>query len=161
MTIKARVAVAAGFALAATIAAALPATASATTASTASTAAARPAAVQSTSYRLTPVPAGGRVSCYGYYGTFKVGTKVMVVDWIHTSDECFGIATDGTVWHTWPSSGGWTRMGGTFHADDISGPYPEQANGTKGVEVWLAGSNQVWYQRYAPPLGWTSEWTRV
>lgn len=155
MTIKARAAVAAGFALAAVITTATPATASA------ATEAARPAAVQSTSYHLTPVPAGGRVSCYGYYGTFKVGSRVMVVDWIHSSDECFGVATDGSVWHTWPASGGWKKMGGSIDASDISGPWPEQANGTKGVEVWLEFDHTVWYTRYSLPLGWTNEWARV
>jgi hypothetical protein len=74
--------------------------------------------------RWTPVPANGKVSCYGYTGTFRAGTHVMVVDWATTRDECFGIATDRTIWHTWPGSGGWTPMPGNGHADYI---YPDIA----------------------------------
>ncbi|MEV7044556.1 hypothetical protein [Amycolatopsis sp. NPDC051061] len=125
----------------------------------ASSAAQEPAATTSTSYRFTPVPASGRVSCYGYYGTFKQGSYVMVVDWVHTSDECFGISTDRTIWHAWPNSGGWKKMGGNGLADDVAYAVDEGSNGSKGVVVWVASSNKYWVQRYAPPLGWTGEWT--
>jgi hypothetical protein len=157
MMIRARAAraavVAAGFALAAVITATTPAAASAAAAQ------AHPTAVQ-TVPTFTHVPANGRVKCYGYYGTFLVGSDVMVVNWVHTSDECFGIATDRTIWHTWPNSGGWKKMGGNGLADDVVGVQNETANGSKGVMVWVAASNRYWIQNYAPPLGWTGEWTR-
>ncbi|WIX97863.1 hypothetical protein QRX60_27675 [Amycolatopsis mongoliensis] len=154
---------AAGIVFAAVIAAATPAAANAApkVSSIAQEAATTrvAAAATGTSFHFTAVPAGGRVSCYGYYGTFKEGSYVMVVDWIHTSDECFGISTDRTIWHAWPNSGGWKKMGGNGLADDIAYAVDEGANGSKGVVVWVSSSNKYWVQRYAPPLGWTGEWT--
>jgi hypothetical protein len=148
---------AAGMVLAAVIACASPAAAN--PAPMASSAAQEPAATAGTAYHFTPVPASGRLPCFGYYGTFKQGSFVMVVDWVHTSDECFGISTDRTIWHAWPNSGGWKKMDGNGLADDIAYAVDEGSNGSKGVVVWVAGSNKYWVQRYAPPLGWTGEWT--
>ena len=151
---------AAGFALAAVVSTVTPAAASTGT-SVAADVVAQPASTQETAYK-TLVPAGGRVSCYGYYGTFLVGSHVMVVDWRYTSDECFGIATDRTIWHTWVGAGGWKRMGGNFHADDIETTLSELTDGSKGVVVWDGTvTHHAWYQRYTPPLGWTGEWTQL
>lgn len=144
-------AVVAGLALAATMTTALPAAASVAPA-------AKPAAVQSTDYHFTAVPANHRASCYGYYGTFRGGTFILVVNWVHSSDECFGISTDRTIWHAWPGSGGWKKMAGNGLADDVAYPINEGANGSKGVVVWVDG-NRYLVQRYALPLGWTGEWT--
>jgi hypothetical protein len=110
--------------------------------------------------RQTPVPANGRVSCFGYYGTFKVGTDVIVVDWDHTSDECFGIATDRTVWHTWPNSGGWTPMAGGAHADGIYSVGPEDSYGNKSVSVFVNSNSSVWAQDYDYIDGWKGSWYR-
>ncbi|UOZ04941.1 hypothetical protein [Amycolatopsis sp. WQ 127309] len=150
---------AAGIVFAAVFAAATPAAANA--APKVGSIAQEAAAATGTSFHFTAVPAGGRVSCYGYYGTFKAGTYVMVVDWIHTSDECFGISTDRTIWHAWPNSGGWKKMGGNGLADTIAYAEDEGTNGSKGVVVRVAASNKYWVQRYAPPLGWTEEWTQA
>lgn len=107
--------------------------------------------------RMTPVPSTGRVSCFGYFGTFKIGTHVMVVDWATSSDECFGIATDRTIWHTWPGSGGWTPMPGNGHADDI---YPliveNLSTGYRSVTVVIPGAAiPFWCQDYTPSTDWT------
>lgn len=111
--------------------------------------------------RYTPVPADGRVSCFGYYGTFLGGSHVMVVDWTTASDECFGIATDRTIWHTWPASGGWKRMGGNGHADEVAGIVDEDPAGTRGVIVHANSNDTDWYQLYALPGGWTGVWSRL
>ncbi|TDP97604.1 hypothetical protein [Labedaea rhizosphaerae] len=154
--------VAAGFALATAITAVAPATASAAPhASTPSVAVNAPSSVASTYFYFTPVPASQRVACYGYYGTFKAGSSVMVVDWIHTSDECFGISTDRTIWHAWPNSGGWKKLGGGGSADDVAGVVNEQSDGTKGVVVWAASNNSYWAQEYHPVTGWTNSWYRI
>ena len=159
--IKARVlrtVVAAGFALAAAITAVTPAAAS--------TGAVRPASVQA-SYYFTAVPAGGRVSCYGYYGTFKAGSHVMVVDWATASDECFGIATDRTIWHAWPGANGWHRLPGDGHADDVTGIMAEITDpmnlnyGARGVVVHASTNNTNWYQLYELPGGWTGDWNQL
>jgi hypothetical protein len=110
--------------------------------------------------KYTPVPANGRVSCYGYYGTFLAGSHVMVVDWLHTSDECFGIATDRTIWHAWVNSGGWHRMGGNGHADDVVAIRQERTDGTKGVMVKVASNGSLWQQDYYPS-GWTGVWYKL
>ena len=112
------------------------------------------------SFYKTAVPASGKVSCYGYYGTFKAGTYVVVFDWVTSSDECFGIATDRTIWHAWPNSGGWHRMGGNGHADEI---YPEWSledtvTKQRQVAVFVYSSYTAYCQDYALPNGWTGSW---
>jgi hypothetical protein len=57
-------------------------------------------------------------ACFGYTGTFKDGSEVMIVGWSTTQAECFGVAPDRTVWHVWPASGGWKLMPGNGRADD-------------------------------------------
>jgi hypothetical protein len=113
--------------------------------------------------RMTPVPANGRVSCWGYYGTFKTGTHVMVVDWQTSSDECFGIATDRTIWHAWPNSNGWHRMPGGGHADFIYNLPYEQPDGFRMVPVFASSNGTYWCQNYYPAtgypsFGWTGDW---
>jgi hypothetical protein len=113
--------------------------------------------------RVTPVPANGRVSCYGYYGTFKAGTDVIVVDWATASDECFGIATDRTIWHAWPNSGGWKPLPGNGHADHVY-RFVEYVNPSspvyryRAVFVHADSNNTDWYQWYYPNSGWTGGW---
>jgi len=121
--------------------------------------AAQPMGTNGTITRMTPVPANGRVSCYGYYGTFKVGTEVMVVDWATSSDECFGIATDRTIWHTWPGSGGWTPMPGNGHADYIYDYIVEGSDGFRAISVYIPSApSYFWCQNYTPATGWTGDW---
>ena len=144
---------AAGFALAAALTAVTPAAAST------AGAAAWPMSAETTAHYYTDVPPDGRVSCYGYYGTFLANSRVMVVDWAHTSDECFGIATDRTIWHAWVGSGGWKRLPGTFHADDMAGVRDESADGTKGVIVREDTIyHHTYYQLYTPSAGWSGVW---
>ena len=113
--------------------------------------------------RMTAVPANGRVSCWGYYGTFKTGTYVLVVDWQTSSDECFGIATDRTIWHVWPNSGGWKPMPGGGHADLTSDLVYEQSDGLRVVPVFATTNGTYWCQNYYPAtgydgFGWTGDW---
>jgi hypothetical protein len=110
--------------------------------------------------KTTPVPADGRVSCYGYYGTFKVGSDVIVVDWATTSNnECFGIATDRTIWHAWQGSGGWKRMPGNGHADDTWGIAENSGTGERVIIVEIPGAPRpYWCQNYTPATNWTGIW---
>ncbi|GAB2980821.1 hypothetical protein [Saccharothrix stipae] len=112
------------------------------------------------SFYETAVPANGRVFCYGYGGTFKVGTYVVVVDWKSSSDECFGISTDRTIWHAWPNSGGWKKMGGGGYADTIAPLLFLEDRDTKErlAVVYTASSNKFWCQLYRLPGGWTNSW---
>ncbi|WP_461119406.1 hypothetical protein [Saccharothrix stipae] len=111
--------------------------------------------------RVTAVPANGRVTCYGYTGTFKVGTNVIVVNWASTSDECFGIATDRTIWHAWPNSDGWHRMPGGGYADSIAylrfleNPDPDIK--FRRVVVYTVSSDKFWCQEYVIPR-WDGYW---
>lgn len=100
--------------------------------------------------RMTPVPASGIVSCYGYYGTFKAGTEVMVVNWDTVADECFGIATDRTIWHAWPNSGGWKPMPGNGHADFIDDVALEDPDiPFRDIAVIIPGAaNPYWCQSF-------------
>jgi hypothetical protein len=112
--------------------------------------------------KTTPVPPNGRVSCYGYYGTFKVDTYVIVVDWATSRDECFGISTNRTIWHTFPGAGGWSEMPGHGHADSVIGVPPEDdATGTRGVYVHVISNNSTWLQWYHTSGGWTGDWIQT
>jgi hypothetical protein len=125
----------------------------------ASAASAEPVGVEGTVTRMAPVPANGRVNCYGYYGTFKTGTYVMVVDWVTTSDECFGIAPDRTIWHAWPGSGGWRQMPGNGRADHMYTGIVEWSDGVRTVPVFVS-SGSYWCQNYYPGSGWEGVWYR-
>jgi hypothetical protein len=110
--------------------------------------------------RVTAVPSTGKVSCFGYTGTFKTGTSVVVVNWLSTDDECFGIATDRTIWHAWRDSGGWHKMPGGGYADSIAyslfleNPSTEQ----REVVVWARSSNTFWCQDFRLDGGWDAFW---
>ena len=105
-------------------------------------------------------PADGRVNCFGYVGIFKPGSSVMVVNWdTSTLNECFGVTTDRTIWHTWPGAGGWTRMPGNGRGDDINTVVGEAPDGTRLVSVRVAGST-LWCQYYFSGSGWTGSWFR-
>jgi hypothetical protein len=127
------------------------------------TAATAPASTNGTVTRTTLVPADGRVSCYGYYGTFKPATYVIVIDWVTASDECFGITADRRIWHTWPGSGGWKVMPGNGHADLVNTAIVELGDGTRGVSVFATTNGTTWCQNYYPDNragapGWTGDW---
>ncbi|MEV8442650.1 hypothetical protein AB0425_35175 [Actinosynnema sp. NPDC051121] len=111
--------------------------------------------------RVTAVPSTGKVSCYGYTGTFKAGTSVVVVNWLSTDDECFGIATDRTIWHAWPDSGGWHKMPGGGYADSIAYSLfledPDPSRKQREVVVWTRSSDAFWCQDFRLG-GWDAFW---
>lgn len=104
------------------------------------------------------VPADGRVNCHGYIGTFKVGSDVMVVDWDTTGVECFGVAPNRTIWHTWAGTGGWKTMPGNGRADDTWGAWENASTGARGVEVYVASGPSIWCQGYSRSGGWAGRW---
>ncbi|MFD8499854.1 hypothetical protein [Amycolatopsis sp. NPDC059657] len=110
--------------------------------------------------RDVAVPASGKVTCFGYTGTFRARTTVALVDWKSSNDECFGITPDRTVWHTFPNAGGWQRMGGTRPAGAVaSGLFRE--NPLTGAKVAVVADGAVFYcQNYRRPVGWTDIWYR-
>ncbi|WIX85640.1 hypothetical protein [Amycolatopsis sp. DG1A-15b] len=156
-------AVAAGIALTMAMALATPAEADANGSvlvggGRASAAPAQPAGTAATAYWAS-VPANGRVNCFNYWGTFKQGTDVLVVDWATSStNECFGIAPDRTIWHAWTGSGGWKVMPGNGRADYIYDVGENVANGARVVMVSVAGSTSLWCQYYYRDGGWTGSW---
>ncbi|MFD8497838.1 hypothetical protein [Amycolatopsis sp. NPDC059657] len=101
----------------------------------------------------------GRVSCAGYYGTFKAGSYAMVATWDNSGDayECFGIATDRTIWHAWPGSGGWKPMPGNGHADDAYSIYQDSFRRIVMVAIPNA-PRPLWCQDYTRSTGWTGKW---
>lgn len=106
-----------------------------------------------------PVSSGGRgfdYSCFGYTGTFKDGSTILLVDWEDAgtgTDECFGVAPGRTIWHAWPGSGGWKQMPNNGRADDTWGAY-YSADGRRGVQVYVAGSNSVFCSTRNAGPGW-------
>jgi hypothetical protein len=126
----------------------------------ASAAPARPASTNATILNRQLVTGNGKVNCYNYIGTFKLGTYVVVVDWqASTSDECFGIAPDRTIWHAWPGSGGWKPMPGSGHADYISTIW-DNAAGDRQVGVLVTSNSSLWCQDYSRSGGWAGSWYR-
>ncbi|KOX21232.1 hypothetical protein ADK67_27675 [Saccharothrix sp. NRRL B-16348] len=118
-------------------------------------------AIELAPYQLITVPANGRVSCFNYGGTFKVGTYVYKVDWATTSDECFGIGPDRKIWHAWPNSGGWKQMPGGGYADHIATPFLENTDPRskyRRLAVYTQSSNTFWCQDYILPAGWDGIW---
>ncbi len=95
------------------------------------------------------VPADGigvldyQLNCFGYTGTFKDGSRVILAQWNDGSRECFGIAPGRTIWHAWPNSGGWRQMPGNGRADDTYTTL-ENGQGDRMVIVWVASNNTYW-----------------
>ena len=108
---------------------------------------------------MAPVPANGKVNCFNYIGNFKAGTYVMVVDWATSTQECFGIAPDRTIWHAWPGSGGWQRMPGNGRADHIYAQILEWSDGGRTIWVFV-GTGSYYCQDYISGLGWEAVWYR-
>jgi hypothetical protein len=68
------------------------------------------------------VPAGpasaAYVECFGYPGRMRDKTAKMVAEWgTGTAQECFVIAPDRTIWHTWRNAGGWYPVRADGRAD--------------------------------------------
>ena len=56
--------------------------------------------------------AAAAFTCSTYSGTFRANSNSPfgVISWSNGTEECFGIAPSGTIWHSWPNSGGWKEM---------------------------------------------------
>lgn len=96
---------------------------------------------------------------FGYTGTIICGSD-MPVDWNEngTTDEVFAIAPNRTIWHVWPTSGGWKLMPNNGRADDTYG----WGTGPDGhyvyVRVDIGGFSYLYYSLYSYStrtwLGW-------
>jgi hypothetical protein len=93
-----------------------------------------------------PDPKTGQFPCFGYIGTFKKDSKVIRVEWYGNGvlDECFGIAPDKSIWHTWPHAGGWHRFA-SGRADDMFDAFEgrDRSNPTaevRSIQVCVIGS---------------------
>lgn len=112
---------------------------------------------------VTKIPVSGGVStrsydatCFGYTGTFKDGSSILVVDWEDantTADECFGISPGRAIWHAWPGSGSWVQMPNNGRADDTWSAYYSN-DGRRGVSVYVAASGNVWCSTRNFGPGW-------
>jgi hypothetical protein len=102
--------------------------------------------------------AGFPYSCFGHLGTFKDGSRVLIVDWDGngTGDECFAIAPNRTIWHAWPASGGWREMPNGGRADDTSLAFVRA--GLRTIQVWVA-SPASFYCSSLGSAGWQA-WVR-
>lgn len=98
-------------------------------------------------------------SCFDYSGTFKDGSPVIAIDWDKngSSDECFGITPNRTIWHAWPGSGGWREMPNNGRADKILGG--NIVSGHREISVWVTSTKIVWCSSLSSTLVW-SPWFR-
>jgi hypothetical protein len=97
--------------------------------------------------------------CFGYTGTFRNGSDVIRVDWATDIDECFGIAPNRTIWHTWPGAGHWVEMPGNGKGDDVGTIFVENLlTGNRIVSVWVNGGSGDWCQNYIGGSGWARSW---
>lgn len=112
---------------------------------------------------VTKIPVTGGVStlsydanCFGYTGTFKDGSFILVVDWEDAdsnADECFGISPGRLIWHAWPGSGSWVQMPNNGRADNMVGAY-YSIDGRRGVKVRVAASGNVFCSTRNFGPGW-------
>jgi len=80
----------------------------------------------------------GKVTCFGFVGTFIVGTHVQHANWdnVGLPDECYGVAPNRTIWHAWPGHT-WEVMPSGGLADNT---LPAQLIGsTRRMVVFVAG----------------------
>jgi len=102
-------------------------------------------------------PLSYTLNCFGYIGTFKSGSRVMLVDWTANGsvDECFGIAPNRTIWHAWPNHR-WIEMPNNGLADDTDVAFLDGA-GHHVVSVWVANPFSFWCSTLTS--GW-QRWVR-
>jgi hypothetical protein len=113
----------------------------------------------------SPASASFNEWCW-HRGTFRDGTIVMRVDWDGggSTDECFGIAPDRTIWHDWATSGGWQILRRDGRADCMAGwawhphtPYRRVYVGVVGYGLYstelstVTGEWQPW-RKHSPNL---------
>jgi hypothetical protein len=115
---------------------------------------------------VVPVSGANSVNaaCFTYTGTFRDDSNSPIgpIAWSVGPQECFGIAPSGTIWHSWPNSGGWHEMPGNGSAISMLG-YQDFGPGVgKAVAVISAGGN-VWcdFDDYATNTwgGWYETFT--
>ncbi|MGW6746028.1 hypothetical protein ACWGDX_35725 [Streptomyces sp. NPDC055025] len=82
-------------------------------------------------------------SCYTYQGTFAANSNSPAGVYLFASgtQECFGIAPSGTIWHAWPGSGGWKEMPHGGRAAFFLNAY--EFGWAKAVQV-MTTSGTVW-----------------
>jgi hypothetical protein len=115
-------------------------------------------------YLVRSPNSSGHYTCFGNQGAFPSGTHVLIVDWQNDgkNDECFGIGTNGGIWHTWKGHSGWTEMPGGGRADDTvrvlsnnydtQNPYQRCVVVKKGKTLWW---NEDVNSRWS---GWTTDY---
>lgn len=99
-----------------------------------------------------------KADCFGYTGTFRDGSQVLFVDWVTDINECFGIAPNRTIWHTWPGAGHWFEMPGNGRGDNTGTILRESSSGNRVVSVWVNGGSGNWCQNYIGGSGWAGSW---
>ena len=68
----------------------------------------------------SPASADYQARCF-YTGVFRDGSTVLRVDLNGdgTTDKCFGIAPNRTIWNAWSGSNGWWELPNNGRADDV------------------------------------------
>lgn len=85
-------------------------------------------------------------SSWGHKGWGLCGSHLMFCPW----EEDVVIAPDGTIWHAWPTSGGWKEMPNNGRAEDTWNCY-KNGKGQRQIEVVTANAN-IYYSYYSG--GW-------
>lgn len=96
-----------------------------------------PASAGRVTYTLENPDNHGHYTCFGHTGTFRKGSHVLVVRWNGTTiDECFGIAADRSIWHTWARPRSWVKMPNNGYADDMVDAF-RFVYTTEGSDRWV------------------------
>jgi hypothetical protein len=99
-------------------------------------------------------------SCFGNTGRFADGSHVLSIDWYYDVPECFGVAPNGTIWHTWQGAAKWYEMRGNGLATDMNALI-DWGNGDRTVQVYVGWASSKYYcQDYNYGSGWTGSWRR-
>lgn len=94
------------------------------------------------------------VSTWGHIGYLRCGATWFLADYNRDGswDEAFGITPNGDVWHDWPGSGGWKRLG-SGNVDRLTSVDATDFNhrsvyGVKNGRVWVTDFGN--WTRHAP-----------
>jgi len=100
----------------------------------------------------------GKVTCFGFVGTFIPGTHVQHANWngVGAPDECYGIAPGRTIWHAWPGHS-WVQMPNAGRADNTLPP--QLAGGNHRMVVYVAGPPASHWYTDLHCAAWTG-WAR-
>ncbi|MEV6587740.1 hypothetical protein [Streptomyces acidicola] len=95
---------------------------------------------------MTPqsVNAAAAFTCSTYSGNFlpDSNSPFGVIYWSNGTEECFGIAPSGTIWHSWPNSGGWKEMPHNGRGVYVYAGYDYPGYG-KAIEV-MSSTGKFW-----------------